>query len=225
MIANKEEKNGRASMSLEKTKPTDYMRTVTDYPVGGVNFYDINSLFAQPVWNQVAAELAVDIQQLFNKNGEITHIVGIESRGFVVGAVLASVIGVPFVMLRKKGSKYPGSLLEQTYGTEYSEDTIVLQEGILGHTNRVLIVDDLIATGGSIMAAKKLIERTDAKVVGMACIINIKYLNDQGLSDQTIVTSETIHALSDVIPGPPPTEPLKWSYELEENGNTKEITK
>ena len=99
-------------MSLEKTKPTDYMRTVQDYPVEGVNFYDVNSLFAQPVWNQVAAELAVEIQRLFNTNSEITHIVGIESRGFAVCAVLASVIGVPFIMVRKKGSKYPGSLLE-----------------------------------------------------------------------------------------------------------------
>ena len=213
-------------MSLEKTKPTDYMRTVTDYPVGGVNFYDINSLFAQPVWNQVAAELAVDIQRLFNTNGEITHIVGIESRGFAVGAVLANLIGVPFVMLRKKGSKYPGKLLEsKSYDTEYSEDTMVLQEGILGHTNRVLIVDDLIATGGSILAAKQLIKRTGARVVGMACVINIRYLSKENLADETVIASETIHALSDVIPGPPPTEPLKWSYELEENGNTKEITK
>ena len=77
-------------MSSEKTKPTDYMRTVQDYPVEGVNFYDVNSLFAQPAWNQCAAELAVEIQSTFNKNGELSHIVGIESRGFVVGAVLAS---------------------------------------------------------------------------------------------------------------------------------------
>jgi adenine phosphoribosyltransferase len=189
-------------------KPTDYMRTVTDYPVGGVNFYDMNSLFAQPAWEKVASELAIAVQNVFNQQGEITHIVGIESRGFVVGAVLANLIGVPFVMLRKKGSKYPGKLLEQTYGTEYSEDTIVLQEGILGHTNRVLIVDDLIATGGSILAAKMLIERTNAKVVGMACVINIKYLNEKGLIGENIIASETIHALSDVIPGPPPKEAL-----------------
>ena len=105
MIENKVEKNGRVSMSSVKTKPTDYMRTVQDYPVEGVNFYDVNSLFAQPIWNQVAAELAVEIQSRFNRNGDITHIVGIESRGFVVGAVLAATIGVPFVMVRKKGSK------------------------------------------------------------------------------------------------------------------------
>lgn len=201
-------------MSLEKIKPTDYMRTVTDYPVGGVNFYDLNSLFAQPVWDQVASELAIAVQNAFNQQGEITHIVGLESRGFVVGAVLANLIRVPFVMLRKKGSKYPGKLLEsKSYDTEYSADTLVLQEGILGHTNRVLIADDLIATGGSIIASKQLITRTGATVVGMACVINIKYLNKENLADETIVASETIHSLSDVIPGPPPTEPLKWSHE------------
>jgi len=195
-------------------KPTNYMRTVTDYPVGGVNFYDVNSLFAQPAWDQVATELSLAVQTQFNQNGEITHIVGLESRGFVVGAVLANLIGVPFVMLRKKGSKYPGKLLEsKSYDTEYSADTMVLQEGILGHTSRVLIVDDLIATGGSIIAAKQLIKRTGATVVGMACVINIKYINKENLSDETIVASETIHSLSDVIQAPPPKAPLKWSDE------------
>lgn len=171
----------------------DYIRTIPDYPEPGVNFYDINSLFAQPAWNQVAAELAVDVQTKFNKNGEITHIAGIESRGFVVGAVLASVIGVPFVMIRKKGSKYPGSLLEESYGTEYSEDTIVLQEGILGHTNRVLIADDLIATGGSLLATKRLIEMTGAKVVGAVTVLNLSYLNDPTLKDINIISSKDIY--------------------------------
>ena len=67
MIVNKEEKNGKVYMSLEKTKPTDYMRTVMDYPEPGVNFYDINSLFAQPAWNQVAAELSVAVQTKYGE--------------------------------------------------------------------------------------------------------------------------------------------------------------
>ena len=192
MIENKAEKSGRVYMSLEKTKPTAYMRTVQDYPVEGVNFYDVNSLFAQPVWNQVAAELAVEIQSLFNTRSEITHIVGIESRGFAVGAVLASVIGVPFIMVRKKGSKYPGSLLEESYGTEYSEDTLVLQEGLLGHANRVLIVDDLVATGGSMLATKRLVEQAEARVVGFASIINLTYLNSKDMKRELHITQEEI---------------------------------
>ena len=179
-------------MSLEKTKPTDYMRTVQDYPVEGVNFYDVNSLFAQPVWNKVAAELAVEIQRLYNKNGEITHIVGIESRGFVVGSVIASQIGVPFIMVRKKGAKYPGSLLQETYELEYGEDTLVLQEGLLGHANRVLVVDDLVATGGSMLATKRLVEQAEARVVGFASIINLSYLNTDDMKSQQHITQEEI---------------------------------
>ena len=192
MIANKEEKNGRVFMSSVKTKPTDYMRTVQDYPVEGVNFYDVNSLFAQPIWNQVAAELAVVIQDQFNRNGDITHIVGIESRGFVVGAVLAATIGVPFVMVRKKGSKYPGSLLQETYALEYGEDTLVLQEGLLGHANRVLIADDLVATGGSMLATKRLIEQAEARVIGFTSIINLAYLNTDDMKSQLHITQEEI---------------------------------
>ncbi len=179
-------------MSLEKTKPTDYMRTVQDYPVEGVNFYDINSLFAQPVWNQVAAEMSIEVQQRYNRNGDISHIVGIESRGFVVGSVLASQIGVPFVMVRKKGSKYPGSLLQETYALEYGEDTLVLQEGLLGHANRVLIVDDLVATGGSMLATKRLVEQAEAKVVGFVSIINLSYLNTDDMKSQLHITQEEI---------------------------------
>ncbi len=179
-------------MSLEKTKPTDYMRTVQDYPVEGVNFYDINSLFAQPVWNQVAAEMSIEVQQRYNRNGDISHIVGIESRGFVVGSVLASQIGVPFVMVRKKGSKYPGSLLQETYALEYGEDTLVLQEGLLGHANRVLIVDDLVATGGSMLATKRLVQQAEAKVVGFVSIINLSYLNTDDMKSQLHITQEEI---------------------------------
>ena len=192
MIENKVEKNGRVFMSSVKTKPTDYMRTVQDYPVEGVNFYDVNSLFAQPIWNQVAAEMAVVIQDQFNRNGDITHIVGIESRGFVVGAVLAATIGVPFVMVRKKGSKYPGSLLQETYALEYGEDTLVLQEGLLGHANRVLIADDLVATGGSMLATKRLIEQAEARVIGFTSIINLTYLNTDDMKSQLHITQEEI---------------------------------
>ncbi len=180
-------------MSLEKTKPTDYMRTVMDYPVKGVNFYDLNSLFAQPAWNQVAAELAVQVQTVFNKNGDLSHVVGIESRGFVVGAVLASVIGVPFIMVRKQGSKYPGSLYSETYELEYGEDSLVLQEGILGYTNRVLIADDLIATGGSALATKRLVEQSGATVVGIASVINLKYLNTDKMKNEVLIAQEEIN--------------------------------
>jgi len=158
----------------------DFIRVIPDYPIDGVNFYDLNSLFADSklfgsMVDSMAAQLAVT-----TKNNHPTHIAGLESRGFVVGAAVAYKMGLPFVMIRKKGSKYPGELLEESYGTEYSTDTIVLQKGLLGHTNRVILVDDLIATGGSMMAARDLVEQTGATVVGSGVIIDLAYLHKAG---------------------------------------------
>jgi len=150
-----------------------YIRTVPDYPVEGVNFYDLNSLFASDLWHSVVAEMANEMDQ----SQYPTHIVGIESRGFVLGSALAHELCLPFAMVRKKGAKYPGKLLEESYELEYGTDTLTLQEGILGHTSRILIADDLIATGGSMIATKKLIEKTGAIVEGAVTIINLKYLN------------------------------------------------
>ena len=154
----------------------DYIRTVPDYPIKGVNFYDLNSLFASNIWCDVVEELA---EQLIDAGDNPTHLVGLESRGFVVGAALSHAMSLPFVMIRKKGAKYPGKLLEESYELEYGTDTLTLQEGILGHTSRVLIADDLVATGGSMNASKCLCEQTGAIVLGGVTIVNLKYLNGE----------------------------------------------
>ena len=170
----------------------DYIRTVPDYPVKGINFYDMNSLFASEIWGTVVEQLSKDMDWggVF---GHVTHVVGIESRGFVVGQALASEMIKPMVMVRKKGAKYPGKLLEESYELEYGTDTLVLQEGILGHTSRVLIADDLIATGGSLLATKRLIEQTGANVVGAATIVNLKYLNSPELNNIEVYSSLEVY--------------------------------
>ena len=162
---------------MEKHLSYYNIRTVPNYPKEGVNFYDLNSLFASDLWNRFVREMNAEISSIHP-----THIVGIESRGFVFGSALAQEANIPFCMVRKKGSKYPGKLLEESYQLEYGEDTLVLQEGILGHTSRVLIVDDLVATGGSIIATSNLIEKTGARVEGVVTIINLKSLNTTELS-------------------------------------------
>jgi len=151
-----------------------YIRTVPDYPVPGVNFYDMNSLFASPVWNSVVTTMVEVIDELYEAP---SHIVGLESRGFVVGAAIAYAMELPFVMVRKKGAKYPGKLFEETYQLEYGSDTLTLQEGILGHVSRCIITDDLVATGGSALATKRLIEKTGARVLGIVAPVNLAYLN------------------------------------------------
>ena len=151
-----------------------YIRTVPDYPVPGVNFYDMNSLFASPVWNSVVTTMVEVIDELYEAP---SHIVGLESRGFVVGAAIAYAMELPFVMVRKKGAKYPCKLFEETYQLEYGSDTLTLQEGILGHVSRCIITDDLVATGGSALATKRLIEQTGARVLGIVAPVNLAYLN------------------------------------------------
>jgi len=162
----------------------EYIRTVPDYPVPGIYFYDLNSLFASDIWPDVVDELVEQMDLL-----HFTHVVGIESRGFIVGQAIASATVKPMVMVRKKGAKYPGKLLEESYELEYGTDTLTLQEGILGHTSRVLIADDLIATGGSMLATKRLVEQTGAKVVGVTTIVNLQYLNSEELNSVEIYSS------------------------------------
>jgi adenine phosphoribosyltransferase len=157
----------------------EYIRTVPDYPIKGVNFYDVNSLFASDLWTSEVKDMAQTIKQSIEYMP--THIIGIESRGFVFGAALSQELDIPFVMIRKKGAKYPGKLLEESYELEYGTDTLTLQEGILGHTSRVLIADDLVATGGSMNASKRLCEQTGAIVLGGVTIVNLKYLNGQDM--------------------------------------------
>lgn len=155
----------------------DFIRTVPDYPIQGVNFYDLNSLFSGPKYKKV-------IDSLVKKSKHYdtpTHIVGIESRGFVLGAAIAYAMDLPFVMVRKEGSKYPGELLKESYDLEYGSDTLVLQKGLLGHTSRVILVDDLVATGGSMLATKRLVEQTGATVLGALTIIDLKYARDYNI--------------------------------------------
>jgi adenine phosphoribosyltransferase len=94
-------------------------------------------------------------------------------------------------MVRKKGAKYPGKLLEESYELEYGTDTLTLQEGILGHTDRVIIADDLIATGGSLDATRKLIEQTGAKVLGATTLVWLKYLTNSITWQDDVVSTYT----------------------------------
>lgn len=163
----------------------EYIRTVPDYPVTGVNFYDVNSLFAGPIFSQVMDKLLNKTKYSFDTP---SHIVGVESRGFVMGSIIAYAMKLPFIMVRKKGAKYPGELLEQSYALEYGEATLTLQTGLLGHTDRCVIVDDLVATGGSVMATKQLIEQTGATVLGASTLIDLAYVRDEQPLDLNTVS-------------------------------------
>jgi adenine phosphoribosyltransferase len=150
----------------------DHIRSVPDFPKPGILFYDISTLLAHPeAWKATVERLAEAVRP---QQPEL--LVGIESRGFLVAAPLAYALGCGFAMVRKKG-KLPGKTVRFTYDLEYGSDTIEIQEDAIAPGQRVIVVDDLIATGGTTEAAINLVTQQGGTVVGAACIIELSFLN------------------------------------------------
>jgi adenine phosphoribosyltransferase len=149
----------------------DHIRSVPDFPKPGILFYDISTLLAHPTaWAETIIQLARVIRPWAP-----TKLAGIESRGFLTAAPLALHLGLGFLMLRKKG-KLPGSVVSYEYALEYGSDTIEIQSSAVSPGDRVVILDDLLATGGTMAAAVKLLENEGATVPGAACIIELSFL-------------------------------------------------
>jgi adenine phosphoribosyltransferase len=150
----------------------EHIRAIPDFPKPGILFYDISTLLAHPgAWHAMVEALAAAIRP---HRPEL--LVGIESRGFLVAAPLAYAIGCGFAMVRKKG-KLPGRTARFSYALEYGTDTIEIQEDAISPGQRVIIVDDLIATGGTMQAAIALVQRQGGTVTGAACIIELGFLD------------------------------------------------
>ncbi len=149
----------------------DHIRTIPDHPKPGILFYDIGTLLAHgPAWRETISRMSDVVKQ-----ANPTVIVGIESRGFLVGAPIAAQLGIGFAMFRKKG-KLPGKTLSRTYTLEYGQDTIEMQEGMLKPGDRVVLCDDLLATGGTACAALALARQTGAEVVHAAFVMELNFL-------------------------------------------------
>ncbi|OQX27837.1 MAG: adenine phosphoribosyltransferase [Desulfobacteraceae bacterium IS3] len=146
----------------------DKIRTVPNWPIDGVMFRDITSLLQEPEAFREACDRLYDRY----KDMQIDKIVGIDARGFVFGAVLAYKLGVGFVPVRKKG-KLPPETVSQDYSLEYGTNTVEIRNDAIRKGEKVLIVDDLIATGGTISAAAKLVEKLGGEVLECAFIIEL----------------------------------------------------
>lgn len=144
------------------------IRTIPDHPKPGIMFRDVTTLFAQP------AALAQAVQELAApyRNMQIDHVVGIEARGFILGGALAIELGAGFVPLRKPG-KLPANTLSQSYELEYGTDELHIHADAIRPGQRVLLTDDLIATGGTALAAVSLLKRVEAELVGACFIIDL----------------------------------------------------
>lgn len=148
-----------------------HIRDIPNFPKEGIVFKDISTLLK----NKDAFKKAVDALASNFKKEKVQYVVGIEARGFIFGAALAYKLGAGFIPVRKKG-KLPYKTKSVTYQLEYGMDTLEIHEDALKPNARVLVVDDLLATGGTMGAVIDLIKAQNAKIVGVAFLIELKFL-------------------------------------------------
>ena len=147
-----------------------HIRSIPDFPKPGILFYDISTLLAHAKAWHATIERMADMLRPYKPD----VLAGIESRGFLLAAPLALALGTGFVMLRKQG-KLPGTTVRHTYALEYGTDTIEIQNDAIKKGARVVLVDDLLATGGTLAAAVNLLEQVGG-VVPAACVIELTFL-------------------------------------------------
>jgi adenine phosphoribosyltransferase len=174
-----------------KATVRDYIRTIVDFPHEGIMFRDVTTLFADPR----GFRMAID-QMLHPYAGEpIDKVVGLEARGFILGGAIAHQLSVGFVPVRKKG-KLPGTVISQDYKLEYGEAIVEIHDDAIKPGERILVVDDLLATGGTAAAGINLIERLGGEIVSCAFIIDLpdlggrKVLEDLGMDVHALCAFE-----------------------------------
>ena len=171
-------------MSFDVSTLPNYIRDVADFPQPGVLFKDITTLLREPV----AFRGVVDFFAKHYHDHALDVVAGIESRGFIFGAPLAYVLGVAFVPIRKFG-KLPAERVEEAYDLEYGTATIEIHRDAITPGVRVLIVDDLLATGGTVRGTIELVERLKGEVVGLAFLVELDFLKGRERLEGRRVTS------------------------------------
>ena len=167
----------------------DYIRTIVDFPHEGILFRDVTTLFSDPR----GFRMAVD-QMLHPYAGEqIDKVVGLEARGFILGGAIAHQLGMGFVPIRKKG-KLPGATISQEYTLEYGAAVVEVHDDAIQAGERILLVDDLLATGGTAEAGIKLVERLGGEIMGCAFIVNLPNL---GGGEKLKAMGMDVHVLCD----------------------------
>jgi adenine phosphoribosyltransferase len=161
---------------MNREKLIKSIRNVPDFPIPGIQFKDETTLFKDP---DCLKELSDELYEMYKDKG-ITKVAGIESRGFIMGPILAARLGAGFVPIRKPG-KLPADTVEESYNKEYGTDTIQVHKDAICEDDVVLLHDDLLATGGTMKAAIKLMKRFNPKDVYVNFIIELKELNGRAI--------------------------------------------
>ena len=159
----------------------EHIRGIPDFPIEGILFYDIATLLRSPE----ALEYCLDALETQLRVWNPDVIAGIESRGFLFAVPLAQRLGLPMMMIRKEG-KLPGPTRSFTYELEYGTDTIEIQDDALQPGQKVVILDDLLATGGTLAASVELCRQAGAEVVGCGVVIELTFLNGRTQLDVPI---------------------------------------
>lgn len=152
-------------------KIEDYIRTIVDFPHEGIMFRDVTTLFADPR----GFRMAIDLMLHPYAGIEIDKVVGLEARGFILGGAIAHQLSVGFVPIRKKG-KLPGAVISESYTLEYGEAIVEIHDDAIRAGEKILVVDDLLATGGTAEAGIKLVERLGGEIVSTSFIIDLPEL-------------------------------------------------
>jgi len=153
---------------MEKVNLKKYIRSIPDFPKKGILFRDITTLLKQ----KKIFKKAIDLLVKNFKNKKIDYVVAVESRGFILGGAVAYRLGAGFIPVRKKG-KLPYRTVSVTYDLEYGTDTLEMHQDALSKGAKVLILDDLLATGGTTKAVAELVEKFKARVIGIAFLIEL----------------------------------------------------
>ena len=154
----------------------DLIRAIPDFPIPGILFRDITPLLRDKTGFRAAIDLFVDRF----RNERIDVVVGIEARGYMLGAPLAYALGAGFVPVRKPG-KLPGTKYTEEYALEYGTNSLEIHSDAVNHGERVLVVDDLLATGGTAAATRRLLERLNANIVGFAFLVELEALGGRNV--------------------------------------------
>ena len=157
------------------------LREIPDFPIPGILFYDVTTLFK----NAECLQEMLDTLYETYKNKGITKVVGIESRGFILGGALAARLGAGFIMARKPG-KLPAETIEETYAKEYDTDCIQIHKDAINENDVVLLHDDLLATGGTMAATYRLVQKCGAKQAYINFVIELEELNGRKAFPETV---------------------------------------
>jgi len=150
---------------------SSFIRTIPDFPKTGVQFKDVTT----PLQHGPAFKYIIDEWRDRYQHMKIDAIVGADARGFIFASALAYSLGLPLALVRKKG-KLPHTVISETYELEYGTDTLEMHIDALNKGDRVIMVDDLLATGGTMAAAVKLVEKLGAEIVEIACVVELPLL-------------------------------------------------